>query len=276
MKHSLTGPAVALLLSVTAWHSPAGAVDHCKANIKAADGTVLVSGRNITGALKWCTSAAPGCSNPQNCQPFFNNSTCVTGSAAKNCVFGDVGTLARITPPDTCAVCLQDDGSNSCAAHVRGCIPGNRGLPGSSVRVRRTSPYPVGSTCANAVNVPFDSARWDTNSFWNPAQPTRLTVPTAGRYLVYGHVRMDADPTQQGIILSINLNGAAATSIARANGVVIPASSNGDLNIASIATGYDFQAGDYVELAVCQNASGTVNIGVADEFSPEFGMVKLP
>jgi hypothetical protein len=59
-----------------------------------------------------------------------------------------------------------------------------------SARVHRTSTYPVGTSCANLVHIPFEQERWDTNNFWDLSQPTRLTIQTPGKYFVYGNVRL--------------------------------------------------------------------------------------
>jgi hypothetical protein len=73
----------------------------------------------------------------------------------------------------------------------------------------------------------------------------------------------------------IFLNGAVGggQDIARANA---PNSASGDGNIAFVATHWDFSAGDFVELGVKHNASGTLDVEAAPKFTAEFGIVKLP
>jgi len=271
MKHSLSGAAAALSLIMVAWHSPAGAVGRCGAKIKATNGTVLVSGRNITGALRWCTSAAPDCSNPQKCQPFFNNSTCVIGGTAKNCVLGDVGTLARITPPDTCTVCLEDDGPNSCGAHVRGCVPGSRALPDISARVFNSSSQSIPS--ATTAILSFDSERWDTDNIHDTGVTnSRLTCTTPGKYLIFAHFAFESNPIGDRLA-SILLNG--ATEIARVK-VQATAGAGPTTTDLSVTTHYDLAAGDYVEVVATHTSGGPLAVPASSAYSPEFGMVKLP
>jgi hypothetical protein len=100
--------------------TPGFALDKCKATIKGGDGTIEVSANNVQGSLQWGDS--PG----QETNSFFNLGSCVAGGAAKKCIFGDVGTLARITPPPGCTVFLSDGVSPTCSAYIQRCTPGAR------------------------------------------------------------------------------------------------------------------------------------------------------
>lgn len=127
-----TRAAVALVSGLIMFcDSQAVAVDDCKGKITPSDGTVTVQGSNVTGTLRWCTSTQPDCSSPQNCQP-VPEPRCIRGGRANSCKLS-LDSLGRITPPDTCTVCLRDDGTNSCGAYVKGCVPANRGLPGAAL-----------------------------------------------------------------------------------------------------------------------------------------------
>jgi hypothetical protein len=123
----------------------------------------------------------------------------------------------------------------------------------------------------------FDSVRWDTDGLYSASQPTRLTVQKSGRYLVYAHVRFSPNTTGCGTFDCVQVVGLAVNGsvqdIARANG---PLANSGDGNIASISTHWEFAAGDFVEVRVKHNHSGSVDVEAAPRFTPEFGMVKLP
>jgi hypothetical protein len=100
--------------------TPGFALDKCKATINGSDGTIEVSAINVQGSLQWGDSAG------QETNSFFNVGSCVAGGAAKKCVFGDVGTLARITPPAGCTVHLSDGVGPTCSAYIKRCTPGAR------------------------------------------------------------------------------------------------------------------------------------------------------
>jgi len=119
--YNIRGAVIPLTISlVFGAVTPGLALDKCKATIKGVDGTIQVSAGNVQGALQWGDSAG------QETSAFFNAATCVAGGAAKKCVFGDVGTLARITPPPGCTVFLSDGVSPTCSAYIQKCTPGSR------------------------------------------------------------------------------------------------------------------------------------------------------
>jgi hypothetical protein len=118
---NVRGAIIALSISlVFAAVTPGFALDKCKATIKGSDGTIQVSASNVQGSLQWGDSAGQGTNS------FFNVGSCVAGGAAKKCVFGDVGTLARITPPPGCTVFLSDGVGPTCSAYIQKCTPGAR------------------------------------------------------------------------------------------------------------------------------------------------------
>src|SRR5262249_35234774 len=75
---------------------------------------------SVQGSLQWGDAAG------QETNSFFNVANCVAKGSAKNCVFGDVGTLARITPPPGCTVFLADGVGPACSAYIAKCTPGPR------------------------------------------------------------------------------------------------------------------------------------------------------
>lgn len=89
-----------------------------KAKINSKDGTILVSASKVTGTLKWGESAGAVSRS-------FFDPACMTGGKAKHCVFGNVGTAARITPPAHCTIFLADD-TSTCSVFLKNCTPGTR------------------------------------------------------------------------------------------------------------------------------------------------------
>lgn len=269
MKHSFIGGAAALVSGLMmAWGSQAVAVNNCRGKIKPTNGTVTVQGDNVTGTLKWCTSAQADCSSPQNCQPIPDPS-CISGGRARNCQLSS-DPLGRITPPDTCTVCLQDDGADSCGAYVRGCIPGARALPGISARVYNSTDIPIPSGVTTVLT--FDSERWDTDGIHSPGG-SRLTAPTAGKYFIYGHIRWQVSGAGTYRIVDVRVTGLAGNAIVASAGAPIASAEGLDQNVA---THFELQAGEFVEFLAGQDSGGSLNITAVQKNSPEFGMVKLP
>jgi len=110
--------ALAVIGVVALFAGSASAVTTCKAKTDAKDGTILVSASKITGTLKWGGSAG-------SVSRSFFDPACASGGKAKNCVFGDVGTTARITPPAHCTIFLADD-TTTCSVFLKNCTPGPR------------------------------------------------------------------------------------------------------------------------------------------------------
>lgn len=116
----------------------------------------------------------------------------------------------------------------------------------------------------------FNSERYDTDTIWSPANPTRLTCVSAGYYSISGHVTWTASGWESRR-LAIRLNGNDSTIIA---GVNEHASSSGNhSNI--ISTLHYLAAGDYVELLVYQDSSVDLSALALPMYSPEFAMQRI-
>lgn len=124
----------------------------------------------------------------------------------------------------------------------------------------------------NATNtiLTFNSERWDTTAGIHSlvTNTSRLTCPIAGKYLIGGNVRWDANAT--GVRdLQILLNN--TTYIGR-----VYMGATAAINYAqSIVTLYDLAAGDYVELRVYQNSGGALDVLYASAYSPEMWMQRI-
>lgn len=136
-----------------------------------------------------------------------------------------------------------------------------------AARVWRNTTF---SIAASAVGrVPFNQLQFDSDTLWNSATPDRLTINTAGVYLVVGGSRV----TGTGII-SYNLQVNAATVIAS----VIDTTSN---NMGLLSTIYQFAHGDYVSLAIYNGTSATQTTTSSDTSSggdvasPHLGVAKI-
>ncbi|MBI4597339.1 MAG: hypothetical protein HY737_02930 [Candidatus Omnitrophica bacterium] len=131
---------------------------------------------------------------------------------------------------------------------------------------------------ATAISVPhgtytpltFNAERWDTDAIHDTAANTsRLTAKTAGKYLIYGHVRFSANSIGHRQV-GIRLNESPVIALTMGD------ATTGELSVISVVTHYDLAANDYVELVVYQNSGSSISVQSANNHSPEFGMVKIP
>jgi hypothetical protein len=96
------------------------AVNSCKARANPKTGAIEVSAVGIVGAPRWSGS-------PEGIGVSFpDEATCRAGRKLQRCHLGAPGTLAEITPPVECRVCVTDGGAEPCCAFVSGCTPGIR------------------------------------------------------------------------------------------------------------------------------------------------------
>lgn len=115
-------------------------------------------------------------------------------------------------------------------------------------RVRRTTNQSINDNTVTPID--FTSERWDTDSMHdNGVNPSRITINTAGLYVVGGAARVAnaADYTQ--INARVLLNG--ATILVHSDSLV--SASAGIPQLKAVSTEWLFAAGDYIELAVLQD-----------------------
>ena len=99
--------------------------------------------------------------------------------------------------------------------------------------------------------------------------PKRLTIATAGVYLITGNVQFDNAGT--GVrALYIRKNG--STTVAQ--GMVASPSSSSPAYVTA-TTIENLSAGDYLELGVYQTSGSALNVDVAENASPVFGVTWL-
>ena len=124
----------------------------------------------------------------------------------------------------------------------------------------------TGQTTSSGVvmTLAFDSERWDTDGCHDPVtNNSRLVCNTSGVYVIAGSIEWS---TPCICYLWVLINGASAIVSVNAN--PSPASQQ------AVSTIYRLQAGDYIELQ-CLQATGSVGINAAANYSPEFSMVMI-
>ena len=114
-----TGMLLLLVFCVTLSH----AAEQCRVQIDPKTGTLEVSARRVGLHPRWSTEPN-GAS-----RPFTDEGQCFDAEKGelKKCHLGAPGTLAAITPPPSCSLCVSDSGLGSCCvSHIKGCTPGVR------------------------------------------------------------------------------------------------------------------------------------------------------
>lgn len=125
---------------------------------------------------------------------------------------------------------------------------------------------------ANATFTPltFDTERYDSDAMHDGANPTRITINKAGRYLVGGSANFDANAVGTRFC-GIRLNGGSFIAV-----ITVPAVVSALTGTAqSISTVWSFAAGDYVELVLWQNSGVALDALKAADYSPEFFAQKI-
>lgn len=121
---------------------------------------------------------------------------------------------------------------------------------------------------ASYVAIAFDSELKDTATMHdNSTNPSRITVPSAGIYLVTGCVEFD-----------LNAMGERVVAIRR-NGTTVASNQNlgtGDIyDKVSISAIVECTAGQYIELFVWQNSGDNLDLRVVSAYAPTLSVIKL-
>lgn len=136
-------------------------------------------------------------------------------------------------------------------------------------RITRTTPFPVPNGIATPI--PFEIELFDDGNFFNAAlNPTRLTIPQDGRYLVGSNMQF-ATPVNNGMSSAIWLNGTIQICHFNHPPTIIAGWGVACLN----ATLHHFAAGDYLEATATHFQGAPKNILVRAQDSPIFWIQKV-
>jgi hypothetical protein len=126
-RYSLALLALFLALHIAAPHSLKAATS-CSAQINTKTGAVQVSASGVATNPLW------GVTSTSATQTFFDQNTCFSqsGGTLKKCSLQDPQTQAGVIPPPGCFVCIVDDGPNDCCSFIKGCVPTQACVGGSS------------------------------------------------------------------------------------------------------------------------------------------------
>ncbi len=119
----------------------------------------------------------------------------------------------------------------------------------------------------------FNSERFDTDAMHdNVTNNSRITINTAGKYIVACQIRWAVAATADMRLLTITLNG--VTTIANLP-TGIEVYSNVIQYAQALTTMHDFAAGDFLEAEVLQDSGGALNVTSQAQSSPEFWAHRL-
>ena len=127
-------------------------------------------------------------------------------------------------------------------------------LPFRGALLRRTTNFSV-STTGTYVAIPWQSAAYDSDGFWDVGQPTRLTVPGGvTKVRLVGNLEWLTSPTNQ--LVEIRKNGSTVLG----GGAVIMRGDSGYSNQMRNLTSavLPVSTGDWFELAVFVGTGGTL------------------
>ena len=125
-------------------------------------------------------------------------------------------------------------------------------MPATACRIRRTTDQSVLDNTDTTIS--FDTEDFDQGNMADlVAQPTRITIATAGIYMVGGNYAFSGNLTGDRVG-KLLLNG--TTIIAHADTRALSIAAN--LVKLHIVTIYKFAAGDYIELVLAQSSTVTL------------------
>lgn len=117
-----------------------------------------------------------------------------------------------------------------------------------------------------ATRISFDMQMDDAMGMHTPAQPTRITIPVAGVYLIHANVRWEANGTGHRT-MRILQNGVVIEEI------VDDASTGGNNTNQQIESGGRLAVGQYLEVEVEQNASPADLDSLTGPHVPHFAVI---
>jgi hypothetical protein len=126
-------------------------------------------------------------------------------------------------------------------------------------------------TTSTQTKVIFDAVDSDGWNCWDVSpNPTRLTVPVTGRYIITGNVAFEADSAGH---RAVNIFKNNTVELARSD--FNPVSNSIDTHSTVTCHAVSLTKGDYVELRVWQNSGNDLDILDSGDHSPKFSLIYL-
>jgi hypothetical protein len=126
-------------------------------------------------------------------------------------------------------------------------------------------------TTSTQTKVIFDEVDSDGWNCWDVSpNPTRLTAPLTGRYIITGNVAFEAASSGH---RAINILKNNTLELARSD--FNPVSNSVDTHSTVTCHAVSLTKGDYVELRVWQNSGSDLNILDSGDHNPRFSLIYL-
>jgi hypothetical protein len=126
-------------------------------------------------------------------------------------------------------------------------------------------------TTSTQTKIIFDEVDSDGWNCWDVSpNPTRLTVPITGRYIVTGNVAFEASSSGH---RAINILKNNTLELARSD--FNPVSNSIDTHSTVTCHAVSLTKGDYVELRVWQNSGSDLDILDSGDHNPRFSLIYL-
>lgn len=138
----------------------------------------------------------------------------------------------------------------------------------NGAKIRRTgSAQSIPNATYQAIS--FDTEDYDGHNYADVgAQPTRLTVPTTGLYVINARLSFASNTTGfRGLYVRVN----GTTYLMGSNQAAV----NGDRTIISVCGMQNLLAGEYVEVMAYQNSGGALNAENLDHRSITFAIARM-
>lgn len=136
--------------------------------------------------------------------------------------------------------------------------------------VYRNANQSIAGGGAGYVSITFTTVRQDTSNLFNIANPTRLTCPVSGWYIVSAQCSMGPElatnPVKRAIRLAINGAGEANQDY------WVPINQITTMSVAELLF---LNAGDYIELQISNGGLAAVN-ALAAGFTPGLQAARMP
>ena len=125
-------------------------------------------------------------------------------------------------------------------------------LPFRGALLRRSTNFSVATTGVY-VGVPWQSAEYDSDAFWDAGQPTRLTIPAgATKVRIVGNIEWQTSPTSQ--LVEVRKNG---NSVLGGGSFIVRGDSGYSNQMRNLSSAVlPVSAGDWFELAVYVGTAG--------------------
>ncbi len=152
---------------------------------------------------------------------------------------------------------------------------GTSGMPGEDAQLTGASVYAAGPGWVQVPNglvekiVPWDAVTYDSDTYFDPAFPTRLAVKTRGLYSVEGQV-LWADASTGHRYIRILKNGDPLGWAMEAG-----AFNDGDWTPQRTTTQMVLNGGDYIELAAQQDSGATLGLVTVANLGPSMTITRL-